>query len=294
MSIRNLKWAAVAAAAVLALSACGDAGTDDETGGDVDVAKDVKFDAGTRMAELNKAGTVKIGVKYDQPGLGFKSAASDTPTGFDPEMGKIIAGALGIDPKKIKWVETISDNREPFLQNGTVDFILASYSITDERRQVVGQAGPYYVTGQSLLVAKDDDSIKGPQDLKGKKVCSVTGSTSIATVEEKYGATPAGFDTYSECVEQLKSGSVDAVTTDGAILLGYASEDPDAVKVVGDPFSEERYGVGYSKDSPELCKFINDTLTKSFEDGSWEKAFDATLGKSGAEPAAKPTVDPCS
>lgn len=293
MNIRNLKWAAVAAAAVLVLSACGDAGDADDTGGDVDVAKDVKFDEGTRMAELAEAGTVKIGVKYDQPGVGFKSAASDTPTGFDPEMGKVIAGALGIEPDKIEWVETISDNREPFLQNGTVDFVLASYSITDERRQVVGQAGPYYVTGQSLLVAKDDDSIKGPEDLDGKKVCSVTGSTSIATVEEKYGATPAGFDTYSECVEQLKAGSVDAVTTDGAILLGYAAEDPDALQVVGEPFSEERYGVGYSKDKPELCEFINDTLTKSFEDGSWQKAFDATLGKSGNEAPAKPTLDPC-
>jgi len=294
MNIRQLKWAAVAAAAVLSLSACGDAGGDDETGGDVDVAKDVKFEAGTRMAELNKAGKVKIGVKFDQPGVGFKSAASDNPTGFDPEMGKVIAGALGIEAKDIEWVETISDNREPFLQKGTVDFVLASYSITDERRQVVGQAGPYYVTGQSLLVAKDDDSIKGPEDLEGKKVCSVTGSTSIATVEEKYGATPAGFDTYSECVEQLKNKSVDAVTTDGAILLGYAAEDPDLLKVVGEPFSEERYGVGYSKDSPELCEFLNDTLTKSFEDGSWQKAFDATLGKSGNDAPETPELDPCS
>ncbi|MEV7396763.1 glutamate ABC transporter substrate-binding protein [Aeromicrobium sp. NPDC092404] len=294
MFIRKLQWAAVAAAAVLALSACGDAGGDEDTGGKADVAKDVKFEAGTRMAELNKAGKVKIGVKYDQPGVGFKSATSDTPTGFDPEMGKIIAGALGIEADNIEWVETISDNREPFLQKGTVDFVLASYSITDERRQVVGQAGPYYVTGQSLLVAKDDDSIKGPEDLKGKKVCSVTGSTSIATVEDKYGATPAGFDTYSECVEQLKNKSVDAVTTDGAILLGYAAEDPDALKVVGEPFSEERYGVGYSKESPELCEFINETLTKSFDDGDWQKAFDATLGKSGNDAPEKPTLDPCS
>ena len=158
MNIRRLKWAAVAAAAVVVLTACGDAGDDDDKGGDVDVAKDAasKFEDGTRMKELAEAGKVKIGVKYDQPGVGFKSAASDTPTGFDPEMGKIIAGALGIKPDNIEWVETISDNREPFLQKGTVDFVLASYSITDERRQVVGQAGPYYVTGQSLLVAKDD------------------------------------------------------------------------------------------------------------------------------------------
>ena len=270
MKVRTIKLAAVAAAVVLAASACGNAGEDDGTtasGNEYEVVDSPDFEAGTRMADLAEAGTVKIGVKFDQPGVGFRAAGSDTPTGIDPELGKIIAGQLGIEPDKIEWVETISDNREPFLQNGTVDFVIASYSITDERRKVVGQAGPYYVTGQSLLVAKDDDSINGPDDLSGKKVCSVTGSTSIKTVEEEYGATPAGFDTYSECVDQLK--------------------------VVGEPFSEERYGVGYSKDAPELCQFLNDSIEKAYDDGDFEKAFDATLGKSGNDVPAKPTLDAC-
>ena len=255
MKVRSMKLAAVAAAVVLAASACGNAGEDDgtaESGNEYEVVDSPDFEAGSRMAELAEAGSVKIGVKYDQPGVGFKAAGSETPTGIDPELGKIIAGQLGIEPDKIEWVEAISDNREPFLQNGTVDFVIASYSITDDRRKVVGQAGPYYVTGQSLLVAADDDSINGPDDLEGKKVCSVTGSTSIKTVEEEYGATPAGFDTYSECVDQLKNGSVDAVTTDGAILLGYAAQAPDELKVVGDVFSEERYGVGIAKGDTAL------------------------------------------
>ena len=292
--MKRTRLAVIGAVAALILGACGNAGEDDG-GGDAEVVNDAaaKFEDGTRMKELAEAGKVKIGVKYDQPGVGFKAAGQDTPTGIDPEVGKIIAGQLGIKADGIEWVETISDNREPFLQNKTVDFVIASYSITDERREVVGQAGPYYVTGQSLLVAKDDNSIKGPDDLDGKKVCSVTGSTSIATVEEKYGAEPAGFDTYSECVDQLKNGSVDAVTTDGAILLGYAAEDPEALKVVGKPFSEERYGIGYNKDLPELCEFLNETITTMFEDGTFEKAFDATLGKSGNEPPEAPEPDPC-
>ncbi len=292
--MKRTRLAVIGAVAALILGACGNAGEDDG-GGEADVVNDAaaKFEDGTRMKELAEAGKVKIGVKYDQPGVGFKAAGQDTPTGIDPEVGKIIAGQLGIKADGIEWVETISDNREPFLQNKTVDFVIASYSITDERREVVGQAGPYYVTGQSLLVAKDDNSIKGPDDLNGKKVCSVTGSTSIATVEEKYGAEPAGFDTYSECVDQLKNGSVDAVTTDGAILLGYAAEDPEALKVVGEPFSEERYGIGYNKDQPELCEFLNETITTMFEDGTFEKAFDATLGKSGNEPPEAPEPDPC-
>lgn len=285
------RLAAVAAAAALVLSACGDAGSDD-AGEDV-AAEDVSFEDGTRMAELQEQGSVKIGVKFDQPGIGFKTATSDVPTGFDPELGKIIASKLGLESSDIEWVEAISSNREPFLENGTVDFVIASYSITDERRQVVGQAGPYYVTGQSLLVADGDDSINGPDDLDGKKVCSVTGSTSISTVEEEYGADPAPFDTYSECVQQLLGGSVDAVTTDAAILLGYSAENPGQLKVVGEPFSEERYGIGYSQDFPELCEFINESLTDAFDDGSWQNAFDITLGEGGGEAGDPPALDPC-
>ena len=136
------------------------------------------------MKELADKGEVTIGVKYDQPGLGFKDAASDVPTGFDVEIAKILAGALGIDPAsdKVKWVETISDNREPFLEKGRVDLVLATYSITDERKQIVGQTGPYMVTGQQVLVKKDSD-VKGIEDLKGKEVCSVTGSTSLENVK---------------------------------------------------------------------------------------------------------------
>ncbi len=280
----------------LILGACGDAGEEPGEGdgaaaNEYEVVENPELTG--RAAELAESGKVTIGVKYDQPGIGFKGATDDVPTGFDPEMGKIIAGQLGLEPDAIEWEEAISDNREPFLQQNTVDLVIASYSITDERRQIVGQAGPYYVTGQSLLVAKDDNSIKGPDDLKGKKVCSVTGSTSIATVEEKYGAEPAGFDTYSECVDQLKNGSVDAVTTDGAILLGYAAEDPDALKVVGEPFSEERYGIGYNKDAEGMCEFLNGAIQNAFDNGDWQKAFDATLAEGGAEAGDPPELDPC-
>ncbi len=293
MKFRTTRWAAVAAATVLTLAACGDAGSDSSESGEYDVVDSPEFPEGSRMAELAEQGSITIGVKYDQPGIGFRGAGQDAPTGLDPELGKIIAAQLGIDAENIEWVETISDNREPFLQNGTVDLVIASYSITDERRELVGQAGPYYVTGQDLLVAADDDSINGPEDLEGKSVCSVRGSTSIATVEEEYGATPAGFDTYSECNDQLLNGSVDAVTTDGAILLGYAAENPDELRVVDAPFSEERYGVGYSPDAPEMCEFLNDTLEQAFSDGQFEQAFDLTLGQSGNDVPEAPELDPC-
>jgi glutamate transport system substrate-binding protein len=294
MRFTHAKIAAAAASTMLVLAACGDAGEEDSGVDTPDVeVQDQDFEAGTTMAELQEAGSITIGVKYDQPGVGFLRAGEDVPTGFDPEMGKIIAAGLGIEETGIEWKETISDNREPFLQNGEVDIVIASYSITDERRQVVGQAGPYYVTGQQLLVAADDDSIAGPEDLEGKDVCSVTGSTSIETVEVKYGATPRGFDTYSECRDQLLAGQVDAVTTDGAILLGYAAENPDELKVVGEPFSEERYGIGYEFGDTEFCQYIQDTIKAAQDDGTWLEAFEATLGVTTDEAPEPPEMDEC-
>ena len=295
MRFKRTKAILAAAGLAATMAACGNAGDDGESDSGVDVnvvdnAAD-NFDDGTRMKELAEDGKITIGVKFDQPGIGFKGATDDEPQGFDPEMGKILAGSLGIAPEDIEWKETISDNREPFLQSGEVDLVIASYSITDERRQVVGQAGPYYVTGQQLLVGSDSD-IQSVDDIKGQEVCSVTGSTSLDNVKAE-GAEPRGFDTYSECVDQVLDGTVDAMTTDGAILLGYVAEHPDELKVVGDTFSEERYGIGYSKDSPEMCGWINDTLTKSFDDGTWQDAFDATLGEAGVEAPEKPELDKC-
>ena len=179
----------------------------------------------------------------------------------------------------------MSDNREPFLQNGTVDIVLASYSITDERREVVGQAGPYYVTGQQLLVRSEDDGddhrtrrSQGQEGLLGHRLDLDRDGRPRSTTPR-----PVPFDTYSECVTQLQNGSVDAVTTDGAILLGYAAQAPDELKVVGEAFSEERYGIGYKHGDAAMCTFLNETLQGRSTTATWAEAFEATLGKSGVE-----------
>jgi glutamate transport system substrate-binding protein len=288
--LRKVKAVAVAMLFALTLAACGD----DDEGAQVAVEDNPTFEAGTTMERLSKAGKVTIGVKFDQPGIGFLEPGADDPSGIDIEMAKIIAAELGIEPDGITWKETVSDNREPFIQNGTVDLVLASYSITDERREVVGQAGPYYVTGQQLLVREEDkEKITGPDTLEGVKVCSVTGSTSIETVTKEYDARPVPFDTYSDCVTQLQNGSVDAVTTDGAILLGYAAQAPDELEVVGEAFSEERYGVGFKHGDDAMCQFVTETLQGAIDNGDWAKAFEATLGQSGVETPEPPKLDQC-
>ena len=295
MRIIRTRAAIVGACLALTLAACGDAGDDDE-GSDVGADKDAasSLEDGTRMKEIADAGTIKVGVKYDQPGLGFKDATSDIPTGFDVEVAKILVSKLGIDPEsdKVEWVETVSDNREPFLESGKVDLVLASYSITDERRQLVGQTGPYMVTGQQVLVKSDSD-VEGIDDLKGKEVCSVTGSTSIDKINEE-GAKGVGFDSYSECVQKVLDGAVEGMSTDGTILAGFAAQNEGELKVVGEPFSEERIGVGYSKDTPEMCQWINDQLEAAFKDGSWADAFERTLGPSGVDTPEPPALDSCS
>ncbi|MCD4527079.1 glutamate ABC transporter substrate-binding protein [Nocardioides sp. cx-173] len=292
----RIKAAIAVLGLTLSLAACGDAGSDDEGGNDVEVKENAAddFEDGTYMKELAEAGKITVGVKYDQPGLGFKGATADVPSGFDVEIAKLLVADLGIDPEDTDattWEETVSDNREPFLTEGKVDLVLASYSITDERRQVVGQTGPYFTTGQQLLVPADSD-VESIDDLKGQEVCSVTGSTSIDRINEK-GAKGVGFDSYSECVQKVLDGTVAAMSTDGSILAGFAAQNEGQLKVVGDEFSEERIGVGYSLEHPEMCEWINGVLEESFEDGSWAKAFEDTLGPSGVETPDPPALDEC-
>ena len=147
------------------------------------------------------------------------------------------------------------------------------------------------ITGQQLLV-KADSKVTSIDDLKGKEVCSVTGSTSIDRINEK-GAKGVGFDSYSECVQKVLDGTVEGMSTDGTILAGFAAQNEGQLKVVGDTFSEERIGVGYSKDHPEMCEWINEVLEESFSNGSWAEAFDITLGPSGVEVPDPPALDPC-
>ena len=297
---RSKALAATALVAALGLSACGQSGSPTPgTGGGAsgsaaptyEVASDVAITGSPTYDKIKAAGKVVIGVKADQPGIGIKDAASGEFSGFDIEIAKLMAAGLGLAPDKITFTETVSANREPFLQQGTVDLVIASYTINDKRKQVVDFAGPYYVAGQDLLVAKDDDTITGVDALAGKKVCSVEGSTPATRIRDEHPeATLVTFDTYSKCVEQLTSKSVDAVTTDDAILRGYAAQQPDALKVVGKPFSEEPYGIGLAKGDTALRDALNDAIETAVTDGDWKKAYDHTLGGSGTDPQP-PTVD---
>ena len=246
--------AAMAAAAALTLSACGgDSGSDSAASGDGE--------------------NIRIGIKFDQPGLGF--AESGDYSGFDVDVAKYVANELGYSEDQIEFIETPSAQRENMLENDQVDMIFATYSITDTRKEKVSFAGPYFVAGQDLLVRSDSD-ITGPEDLNGKTLCSVTGSTSAQKVKDGIAndVNLVEQPSYAECVTAMQGGSIDAVTTDDIILAGLASTDANKgqFKVVGNTFSEEKYGVGIQKGS-DKCEDINAAIEKMIEDGAWEEAI---------------------
>lgn len=263
----------LAAAAALVLAGCSGS---DSSAPVATPAEAPTFAAGSTMAELAEAGTITIGTKFDQPLFGLMGP-SGVPEGFDVEIGKIIAAGLGIPEDKIVWKEAVSANREPFIENGEVDIVVATYTINDKRKEVISFAGPYYMAGQSILVKADNNDITSEDDLVGKPVCSVTGSTPAAKLAE-IGAVPLLTDTYTNCLEPLRGGQVVAVSTDNVILAGLAAQNEGEFKVVGKPFTEEPYGIGLAKDDTDFRNFINDTLEASYEDGTYKAAWDKTAG----------------
>ncbi|MFT4212033.1 MAG: glutamate ABC transporter substrate-binding protein [Microbacterium sp.] len=293
---RILALTAGAAVAALALAGCnsGTPGSDssESSGALWEVATDVSIPDSPTFERIQSAGKVVIGVKEDQPGLGYLDPVTGERSGFDIDIARWMAASLGYDEDQIEYKAVASANREQAIINGDVDYYVGTYSITDSRKQQVSFAGPYFVTGQGLLVAADNDSITGEDSLTADDtVCSATGSTSIQRIKDETPAQTKEYDTYSQCVEDLKSGQVDAVTTDEAILIGYAAQDPDNLKVVGDVFSEERYGIGLTLGDTALAQFFDDVLTDGGD--TWQAIFEKNLGASGVT-ATQPDVDPVS
>ncbi|MGH8774559.1 MAG: glutamate ABC transporter substrate-binding protein [Jiangellaceae bacterium] len=288
MRTRRFAFAALAATTALVLAACGD-DDDDATTEPEDVGA-ADFPEGSTMAELAEAGSITIGTKFDQPLFGLVGP-DGVPVGFDVEIGTMIAAELGIDAESIEWVETVSANREPFIEEGNVDIVVATYTINDARKEVVDFAGPYYEAGQMIMVLETNTTINGPDDLAGTIVCSAEGSTPLENIRTNYpDADTLPAAAYSECLEPLRNGQVDALSTDNVILSGFIDQNPGEFKLVGEPFTEEPYGIGLAKGDDDFRAFINDVLEASYEDGRWAAAWEATAG-AVLETPEPPAVD---
>lgn len=268
MTIRRI-GAAIGAAGVLisALAACG---------GDKTYAS---------VAEKVKDGAkIVVGTKWDQPSLGLKKGAA--PEGFDVDVAKAVLKEMnGGKDVDVEWKETVSSNRETFLDKGTVDIIFATYSITEERKKKVTFGGPYVVAHQDVMVRKDDTAISRPQQLAGKKICKAAGSNSYRRITDPppdgqldLDATLVDATNYSECVTKLSGGNLDAVTTDDLILAGFAKQAGGNFRILGQPFTDEKYGVGLKKGDTATCEAVNAAVKKLWDNGTMKQLLTTWFG----------------
>lgn len=255
----------------------------------------------TPIAGAPSFSTLRIGISFDQPGLGVATETGTTdgvttgkdPKGFDVDTALYVAKALGVAPDAVTWVKADPIDRETLLETGKVDMVLSTYTINDARKARVDFAGPYFVAHQDLLIRRNDEELTGPEKLHGRTLCAAANTTSAQNVVSRYQGDISLVqpNTFSECVERLYKGDVDAVTTDDVILAGFAAEPryKGVLKVVGKGFSDEPYGIAVKKGSTELVNQINQALTAYIKDGSWLASLQANVGPSGYKIPNPPT-----
>src|SRR5919198_3225033 len=263
----------LAALVATALVAAGCGGDEEETGGGpagAPAVKVEKFPADTTLGKIQQKGELKIGVKYDVPPFGFKNPQTNQVEGFDVDLGKALAQRLGVKPR---FIEAISDNRVPFLQDGTADVILSTMTINAERAEQIEFSDPYYIARGRVLV-KEGSEITGVQDLAGRKVCTALGSTYEANLKKQAPKAKLNLvDSYSECLELIQNGAVDAVSTDDVILTGMIIQD-DTLKLVGEELTKEPYGAGIKKGEQQMVDFVNRVFAEVKRDGRWKRLYD--------------------
>lgn len=277
-TMRRLTAVLLAGVAMTAMTACGSGGEGPNPNPTV-------------VPGATPGGKLTIGIPFDEPGVGVQDGTSYK--GFDVDTATYVAKALGVPPQNITWVKANGADREQLLSSGGADLIFSTYSITDQRKQVVDFAGPYFTAHQDLLVRRNEEEITGPETLNGKVLCTVAGTTSAANITARYlgRINLKELPTYTDCVKALAASQIDAVTTDDVILAGYAAQPQykGVLRVVGKGFSDESYGVGVKKGNTALKDQVNAALKQYIDDGSWKKSLDGTVAPSGYSIPDAPT-----
>ncbi|MGW5383421.1 glutamate ABC transporter substrate-binding protein [Nocardia sp. NPDC003963] len=258
------------------------------------VAQSPQFAPGTTMDKIARDGVLRVGTRYDHPGLTARNLRGEQE-GFEIDLVRYIAGKLGIPADRIEWLEANSASREQLLQQDKVDVVVATFSISDKRRKVISFGGPYLDINNDLVTVKGNPkNITDPQTPAGIKVCSTLGGAVSASVRKAFPqAELIEFDVSSKCIDALKNGSVDALSTQGPIGAGYVSKDIKDLELINKPFAVESWGVGIAKGDVAFCEFINTAITEFYADGSAAAAWSQSLGQYTAQQPVLPPLQPC-
>jgi polar amino acid transport system substrate-binding protein len=241
--------------------------------------------AGSTMATIQKRGRLIVGVAQDQLLFGYLNPFDGQIEGFDVDVARQVAQAIFGDATKIQFQALTVAQRIPALQNGSVDMVADTFTITCARRSMIDFSSIYYDAGQRVLVPSDSTAT-GIQDLGGKKVCATAGSTSIANIQAAAAKpVPVALANDTDCLVALQEGTVDAISTDDAVLAGLAAQDPYA-KIVGPRISDEPYGLGIPLGHTDFTSFVNGVLQEMRTNGTWTALYNKWLTKSlGPVPA---------
>ena len=309
---RRLFLSAAGAASLAAvLAACADTGADGRavssssssaSAGAVDyntvinsgpVAADDAVAASTWASAIKEAGVLKTGGTKTAPVFSLEDATTGEVSGFDTAIGQVLAryiiGGTNDARTLLDITQVTSDTREVVLGNGSVQAVIATYTITPERAKKIDFAGPYYSSGQAVLVRADESKITGVSDLAGVKVAVQSGSSSITALQQAAPqAEQTPFNDHNTCLSALETKQVDAYVVDESLLLS-AMQGSEAFKIVGEPFTQDPYGIGLPRNS-DAKAFVNAFLKEIYDDGTWEKIWQATIGVITGGDAPKPPV----
>jgi polar amino acid transport system substrate-binding protein len=239
------------------------------------------------MAAIVDRGRLVVGVDQGTTLFGSRNPATGELEGFDIDLARELARRIFGDPNRVDLRVVTAAERETALEEGQVDLVVRTYSITCDRKNEVAFSTPYYYTEQRILAVKGS-GINSAADLSGKRACAVKGTTSLSALYA-LPSRPTLFSVanWPDCLVMLQQGQIDAISTDAAVLVGLAEQDPN-LELVGPGIAEEPYGVGIKKENQDLVRFVNGALDQMREDGTWERLYQDRLLKLGPSPGPPP------
>lgn len=242
---------------------------------------------GSTMRKIQEAGMLIAGVDQNTFLFGFRNPTTNALEGFDIDRAREIAKAIFNDPTKVQFKVVTSAGRVDALKNGDVHIVVRTFTATCQRWQDINFSAIYYMAGQRLLVDRASE-VTTLDELGDQKVCAAKGSTSIKTIaDHKAEPIPVQVDNWTDCLIMLQQGQVAAMSTDDTILAGMVAQDPN-VKMVGERFTDEPYGIGIPKENEDMVRFVNGVLEQSVADGDWADSYDTWLGDTGGSRPAAP------